>query len=833
MQTRIKYLAIIIFATCFHACSNEMLLEKQHDRQISINAIISPTLVTRVSEDGTSFSDNDIIKVQNLNSSSQNIAVYKYSASSNEWNTSDEMYWEGYTNNEFIAWYPAATSYSEFTILLDQSEGISEADWMTAHSVVKQSAGTVNLAFYHHLTKISVDVVKWGNEFQENERILTEAMILSPSTVITKDDSSIDGDRHATWVNSLIKDETLTAIIAPGVYSAGTQIMQIYVNNSLTPLIVKASSTITLESGKSYKYRLTIGKDVSFLDEVNVTINDWEEELLNDQIITSTAPLTIHYIDEYSINHGSGTQIDGVVWAPVNCGYHKTDYPYGKLYQWGRKYGQGYSGDATFPSAEEIITAPVSLNIGQSAEYANVYFSGKGDWCNEQINDLWANSSGNQTEYDPCPKGWRVPTYEELNSLSQNYSSHSTLNGQNGYFFSGSYERSNGAPEVFFPSLGFRDTNGTSYVRDSYGHYWSSTPCETGAYFLYTDGDKTKINTSSNRTSGFGIRCVSIYGAPHIESINIKHSELTLPPNFCYTFEPLIYPSEVIYPTLNWASSDASVATINQDGKLTTISDGITTITVMAEGGANASCTVTVKASNAVASTDYIDEFNVNHGKGIVIGNTVWAPVNCGFKATSDTDLGFPYGKLYQWGRKHGQGYSDEYDAETPLMTEGYISISTGLAAENANIFYTGSDWADPKYGELTWNSGTETNPVKNTSNDPCPTGWRIPTKQEITTLLKNHSDWVSDGIYPMGIYFSGEYSTICGAPKIFLPAAGSRGGSNGAHSNRDVVGSYWSSGSHFYYVNSMYYTLRFFSTQIKIHESEQTTGNTIRCVQE
>ena len=51
------------------------------------------------------------------------------------------------------------------------------------------------------------------------------------------------------------------------------------------------------------------------------------------------------YVDEYGVNHGQGIEIGGVVWAPVNCGYHKDDYQYGKLYQWGRKYGQGYSGD--------------------------------------------------------------------------------------------------------------------------------------------------------------------------------------------------------------------------------------------------------------------------------------------------------------------------------------------------------------------------------------------------------------------------------------------------------------------------------------------------------
>lgn len=46
------------------------------------------------------------------------------------------------------------------------------------------------------------------------------------------------------------------------------------------------------------------------------------------------------YVDEHGINRGKGIQVYGVVWAPVNCGYHETDFPWGKLYQWGRSDGQ-------------------------------------------------------------------------------------------------------------------------------------------------------------------------------------------------------------------------------------------------------------------------------------------------------------------------------------------------------------------------------------------------------------------------------------------------------------------------------------------------------------
>lgn len=67
--------------------------------------------------------------------------------------------------------------------------------------------------------------------------------------------------------------------------------------------------------------------------------------------VSSSSVVTADYIDEYSVNHGKGTTVGMATWAPVNCGYHKDDYKYGKLYQWGRKYGQGYdSSDATVPT---------------------------------------------------------------------------------------------------------------------------------------------------------------------------------------------------------------------------------------------------------------------------------------------------------------------------------------------------------------------------------------------------------------------------------------------------------------------------------------------------
>ena len=65
-----------------------------------------------------------------------------------------------------------------------------------------------------------------------------------------------------------------------------------------------------------------------------------------------------------------------------------------------------------------------------------------------------------KTEYDPCPEGWRVPSYAELNELISNKSSWTSEDGQNGYWFSGLATYTTDTPQVFFPAAGSRSLSG-------------------------------------------------------------------------------------------------------------------------------------------------------------------------------------------------------------------------------------------------------------------------------------------------------------------------------------------------------------------------------------
>lgn len=230
------------------------------------------------------------------------------------------------------------------------------------------------------------------------------------------------------------------------------------------------------------------------------------------------------YVDEYGINHGKGVEIDGVVWAPVNCGYHKSDYRYGKLYQWGRKYGQGYDGslydvdgnyigeysDASVPS---IVSGPVSLAAGQSESNSNKFYTSSSDGPTTQNDALWNSGTEEnpvKTEYDPCPEGWRVPTYAELDNLSSNKSTWTTNNEQVGYWFSGSEPYSASASRVFFPAAGSRHHYyGNASLRGCSGVYWSSRPIGYNAYYLsFLNGHVNMYYCCPEY--GFSVRCVQV-----------------------------------------------------------------------------------------------------------------------------------------------------------------------------------------------------------------------------------------------------------------------------------------------------------------------------------
>ena len=139
--------------------------------------------------------------------------------------------------------------------------------------------------------------------------------------------------------------------------------------------------------------------------------------------------------------------------------------------------------------------------------------------------------------------------------------------------------------------------------------------------------------------------------------------------------------------------------------------------------------------------------------KGVLINGIRWATRNVD-KPGAFTKNPEDAGMFYQLGRKVGWSSTD------PLVN------SDG-----------GTTWDDSIPLGNTWNQ----------KNDPCPCGWRVPTIEELRSLVASGSYWGELNGVPGRFFGSGEDA-------IFLPATGGRYYSTGALCDVGSAGYYWSS---------------------------------------
>src|SRR5574344_16243 len=145
----------------------------------------------------------------------------------------------------------------------------------------------------------------------------------------------------------------------------------------------------------------------------------------------------------------------------------------------------------------------------------------------------------------------------------------------------------------------------------------------------------------------------------------------------------------------------------------------------------------------------------------------IWMDRNLGASqvATSSTDAA-AYGDLYQWGRA-----TDGHESRTSGTT---ATLATSDTPGHGNFITTGSspyDWRSPQNDNL-WQGVSGT-------NNPCPSGYRLPTAAE---LEEERLSWSSNNA-------AGAF-----ASPLKLPVAGGRSFGNGSLGSVGSSGRYWSS---------------------------------------
>ena len=184
-----------------------------------------------------------------------------------------------------------------------------------------------------------------------------------------------------------------------------------------------------------------------------------------------------------------------------------------------------------------------------------------------------------------------------------------------------------------------------------------------------------------------------------------------------------------------------------------------------------------------------------------------WMDRNLGASraATSSTDAQ-AYGDLYQWGRG-----ADGHQCRTSPTTSTLSSTDQpghGDFITSNQVAYL--DWRSPQNTNL-WQG-------VNGVNNPCPSGYRLPTETELNAERLSWSQNNSAGAF---------------ASPLSLPMAGSRNGSNGSLYDVGTDGIYWSST----FSSTVSYTLSrrlgFGSGAANMSLDFQADGHSVRCLKD
>lgn len=252
-------------------------------------------LQTRVNTTGTgnAWDENDQISVTNTSPEAiagKDKAVYKYNGGTWEPEGADYMVWADDVNT-FEAYYPVVEgktdSYTQFELPADQSSSnptetnyIGRADYMTA-AASQSKSDALNLTFKHHLTKVTVKISGYGNQYATQKPVFQAPTFTVPTATTTVDGKTLTVAGNGTTVTGLFSEDTsaeakhsFTAVLLPAKYAADNTFVQLNIQGG-TPLIVKANEQLTtgLESGKAYTFNVTVGKNGATIN--SVTVGDW------------------------------------------------------------------------------------------------------------------------------------------------------------------------------------------------------------------------------------------------------------------------------------------------------------------------------------------------------------------------------------------------------------------------------------------------------------------------------------------------------------------------------------------------------------------------------
>lgn len=463
----------------------------------------------------------------------------------------------------------------------------------------------------------------------------------------------------------------------------------------------------------------------------------------------------------------------GRIWMDRNLGASRvaTDsadaQAYGDLYQWGR-----FSDGHQCRNSNTQNNALSSTDTPGHPDFIYIYPGlNPNDWRSPQNNNLWQGVNGVN---NPCPSGYRLPSinewFAELNSWVGGDPANSVLN-----LTLGGYRQVGGA-QIAIPGI--------------QGRYWSSTTVfdggEASRYFGVSATSGTLNFTNSYRGNGLIVRCIKeIQGtlgslncgsAVNTGTLTENQAASGVSSSVPYTggnggthSGQIVSSTGVTGLTATLAAGTFAVGSGNLTYTISGTPDSAGTASFALNIGGQ-SCTLTINVDVDLVSqypsgsvfcasgpTAIVDVINPSTGK-------TWMDRNLGASqvATSSTDAN-AYGDLYQWGRR-----SDGHQCRTSPTT---TTLSSTDQPAHSSFILASNDWRSPQNNNL-WQG-------VNGVNNPCPSGYRLPTETELNL---ERLSW------------SANNATGAFASPLRLPMTGYRRRFDNLFLDVGTRGSYWSS---------------------------------------
>ena len=284
----LKYLGTFAFLAMLAACSTEDEQVRFAGDEVKVNATIGgESVFTRSNPIGSTEEQSEFQDFDQIGISVNGGAAHKYEMKNGVWGVAESevpMKWESEAT-EFKAFYPysynnVSNSFDKGYIAQDQNtkEGLALSDYMTAKKIYPNipEDRQLDLNFERQTARVIIDienstftneftnpVVAGINIYSQLELPATQGVDVSAIKAYKMDDAN----PKSSWV----------ALVAPNAEDANKDFICISVqeNGTGTPKAYSIKGIPNLESGKSYTYKLKIGKDKAIID--NVTVADWKE----------------------------------------------------------------------------------------------------------------------------------------------------------------------------------------------------------------------------------------------------------------------------------------------------------------------------------------------------------------------------------------------------------------------------------------------------------------------------------------------------------------------------------------------------------------------------